>query len=64
MKPKSVGNHGSMMDTAMIITTNLSVGLMVMIAATTKMLNTTSIVTIVPNAPLRITKSYKLVQLV
>ena len=52
------------MDTAMIITTNLSVGLMVMIAATTKMLNTTSIVTIVPNAPLRITKSYKLVQLV
>ena len=55
MKPKSVGNHGSMMDTAMIITTNLSVGLMVMIAATTKMLNATSIVTIVPNVPLRIT---------
>ena len=52
------------MDTAMIITTNLSVGLMVMIAATTQKLNTTSIVTIVPNVPLRITKSYKLVQLV
>ena len=52
------------MDTAMIITTNLSVGLMVMIAATTKMLKATSIVTIVPIVPLRITKSYKLVQLV
>ena len=44
-----------MINTAMIITTNLSVGLMVMIAATTKMLNATSIVTIVPNVPLRIT---------
>ena len=64
MKPKSVGNHGSMMDTAMIITTNLSVGLMVMIAATTSMLIATSIVTIVQNVPLRITKNYKLVQLV
>ena len=53
-----------MMDTAMIITTNLSVGLMVMIAATTSMLIATSIVTIVQNVPLRITKSYKLVQLV
>jgi hypothetical protein len=52
------------MDTAMIITTNLSVGLMVMIAATTSMLIATSIVTIVQNVPLRITKSYKLVQLV
>ena len=64
MKPKIVGKVGSMMDTAMIITTNLSVGLMVMIAATTKMLTAISIVTIVLNAPLRITKSYKLVQLV
>ena len=53
-----------MINTAMIITTNLSVGLMVMIAATTKMLNATSIVTIVQNVPLRITKNYKLVQLV
>ena len=53
-----------MMDTAMIITTNLIVGLMVMIAATTPMLTAKNIVTIVPNVPLRITKSYKLVQLV
>ena len=52
------------MDTAMIITTNLSVGLMVMIAATMPNQTATSIVTIVQNVPLRITKNYKLVQLV
>ena len=39
----------------MIITTNLSVDLMVMIAATTPMLIATSIVLIVRNVPLRIT---------
>ena len=33
LKPKSVGIFGSMMDTAMIITTNSSVGLMATIAA-------------------------------
>ena len=55
MKPKSVGNHGSMMDTAMIKTTNLSVGLMVMIVAITTIPNTTNTVRIVRNVPSRIT---------